>query len=316
MQEIRHQVEAVARKQGIEIREPGWISKEDLQKLIPYAVGALAAAGLLYGLSQAAQARLAAKALQELAKLAGSTISLDQITRVLSRLITDETGGIPGDSSRQEREPIQREPQVRPLTSPRPTPPAVTPSGGPPSPEQKPPSMEPRPPSPGAEPGYSMINVQPPHGGPPIRCADRGSAQVPIDKVEKFGAGKSQEYPEQEHRELRLLKQTRRKEFDSNPANEERLRRLNKLKHNHERSQAMAQAMRDVGLNPDAEADLRRITEHLLDVGQSVNDDNCTNLPSELDTPAGKLKILSTWKKTDDGKWYLSTLTYIPKLER
>jgi nucleoid-associated protein YgaU len=311
--DVRTYLGTVAKEKGIQVQEPGWISKDDLHKLIPYAVGALAAAGLLYGLNKAAQARLATKVIQELAKVAGTAISLDKIAETMSRLIKDELGGAPGSNSEQsdsKADKASSDPENKQDSS---LPPG-TPSDGPPSRKQRMPSTDPRPPGKVSQTGYTTVDVQPPQGGPPIRCAQRGSAQVPFDKVEKYGAGKTQAYPEQEHRELKHLKQTRRKEFDSDPRNKARLKKLVDLQHNHNRSQAMAQVMRDVGLNPDSKTDLQKITEHLLDVGQHVNDQNFKDFPSEISTPAGKLKILSNWKRTDEGKWYLSTIRYVPKV--
>lgn len=46
-------------------------------------------------------------------------------------------------------------------------------------------------------------------------------------------------------------------------------------------------------------------------VGQKVTPDNTLDVASEIVGPAGKVKLLTTWKILPDGRAYLSTIKVI-----
>lgn len=116
--------------------------------------------------------------------------------------------------------------------------------------------------------------------------------------------------PKQELRELNALRQNNRKLFDSNPENTERLKKLNKLNHNYDRSIDMATKLESIGLiNTKENNDI--VFEFLLDAGNEATMDNRTIL-SILEGPKGKLKMISTWTILPNGTKYLSTIKLIP----
>ena len=73
-----------------------------------------------------------------------------------------------------------------------------------------------------------------------------------------------------------------------------------------------AQTLDEAGL-PDTAANNEKIIEHLLDVGETVTPEHFKDIRSELVGPAGKVKVLSTWKILPDGRAYLATVKLIPK---
>jgi hypothetical protein len=59
-------------------------------------------------------------------------------------------------------------------------------------------------------------------------------------------------------------------------------------------------------------ATINAIIEHLLDIGQSINEVNCKNYNSEIVTPSGILLVISTWKILPRGERYLTTINFNP----
>jgi hypothetical protein len=115
--------------------------------------------------------------------------------------------------------------------------------------------------------------------------------------------------------ELKALKnerQTARKEFDKHPDNAVRIKKLEDLKHNQERSLEMAKSLEGAGL-PDTPAVNEEIIHHLAEIGQKITENNRVQFPSELSGSVGKVKLLSTWVILPDGRALLSTITVIPR---
>jgi hypothetical protein len=115
--------------------------------------------------------------------------------------------------------------------------------------------------------------------------------------------------------ELKALKnerQTTRKEFDKDPSKAARIKKLEELRHNQERSLEMAKSLESAGL-PDTPEVNEDIIRHLLEVGQNINENNRVRFPSELSGTAGQIKLLSTWVILPDGRALLSTVMVIPR---
>ncbi|MNI17736.1 hypothetical protein D3C73_711170 [compost metagenome] len=126
----------------------------------------------------------------------------------------------------------------------------------------------------------------------------RGKVNVNIQEVNK------------ELRELKQLRQTQRKVFDADPQNAERIKRLESMKHNYERSEDMRNKLESIGLGDTAENN-QYIAEHLLDIGKNITPENRMDFPSVLEGPNGRVKVLTTWSIVA-GKPYLSTIKLIP----
>lgn len=134
---------------------------------------------------------------------------------------------------------------------------------------------------------------------------------IPVTKISIYAMGKVSAYPKQELAELQAFKQNNRKVFDSDSNNERRLLEIKKLKHNYERSQAMLSSVLSMGFD-DSATTVNTIVEHLLEIGQSINEVNCKNYKSEIVTPRGILLVISTWKVLPRGERYLTTINFNP----
>lgn len=152
-----------------------------------------------------------------------------------------------------------------------------------------------------------------PQSGKAIKVYSDGDTIIPVDKIEKYLRGKVNVNIQEvttELRELKKLKQTQRKLFDADPHNAEQIKRLEKMKHNFDRSDDMRQKLESVGLSDTIENN-QSIAKHLLEVGKQIRPDNTLDFPSVLEGPNGKLKVLTTWKMVN-GQPYLSTIKLIP----
>lgn len=147
--------------------------------------------------------------------------------------------------------------------------------------------------------------------GQKILCAIGGSVLVPIAKVSIYAMGKVSDYPKQELSELQSFKQSNRRLFDSDSNNEKRLLEIKKLKHNYERSRGMLNSILLAGFDDSSET-VNIIIEHLLEVGQAINQTNRENHKSEIVSPNGVLLVISTWKILSDGERYLTTINFNP----
>ena len=147
--------------------------------------------------------------------------------------------------------------------------------------------------------------------GTTVRCAKLGRVLVPLGKVERYPMGKIQRWDEDELRRLQALKQARRKEYDADPANEARLARLKRDKHNCQRSQEMFASIRSVGMT-DSFEDIVKLVRALLAVGQEVIAGATDARPVEIEAPLGMLGIHSKWRSLPDGTRYLTTITLVP----
>jgi hypothetical protein len=145
-----------------------------------------------------------------------------------------------------------------------------------------------------------------PSTGKEIAVRVKGDVVVPINKVEQYMRGDVIN-PKQELSELNALRQNNRKQFDSNPENMERLKKLNKLNHNYDRSIDMAKKLDSIGLdNTQENNDI--IFKLLYDAGKMNN----RTITSVLEGPKGRLKMISTWIIIPSGAKYLSTIKLIP----
>jgi hypothetical protein len=149
-----------------------------------------------------------------------------------------------------------------------------------------------------------------PSTGKSIQAAVEGNAIVPIDKVSIYARGGVADVSE-ELRALQALKQSSRKEFDSNPANADRLDQLKSMQHNFDRSSEMGRQLENVGLT-NTPANNNLLINHLLQTGQSVGPENRVWVPSLLEGPNGVLQVRSTWKIMSDDRAYLNTLMFVP----
>ncbi|WP_051620561.1 PrsW family glutamic-type intramembrane protease [Paenibacillus sp. UNC451MF] len=152
-----------------------------------------------------------------------------------------------------------------------------------------------------------------PQSGKAIKVYTDGNTIIPVDKIEKYLRGKVNvniQEVTQELRDLKQLRQTQRKVFDADPQNAKRIKRLEQMKHNFDRSDDMRQKLESIGLSDTIENN-QSIAKHLLEVGQQIRPENTLDFPSLLEGPNGKLKVLTTWKMVD-GQPYLSTIKLIP----
>jgi len=151
--------------------------------------------------------------------------------------------------------------------------------------------------------------------GAQVDAVEKGRAIVPTGKVELYPRGKVKPYTKEMADELKMLKnerQTARKAFDKDPSKAVRIKKLEDLKHNQQRSLEMAKSLDEVGL-PDTPAVNEDIIRHLLEVGQKITEQNRVQFRSDLTGSAGKVKLLSTWVILPDGRALLSTVMVIPR---
>lgn len=161
--------------------------------------------------------------------------------------------------------------------------------------------------------GLKTEEVIAPQSGKAIKVYTDGNTIIPVDKIEKYLRGKVNvniQEVKQELRELKQLKQTQRKVFDADPQNAKRIKELEKMKHNFDRSDDMRQKLESIGLSDTIENN-QTIAKHLLEVGKQINPNNTLDFPSVLEGKTGKLKVLTTWKLVD-GQPYLATIKLIP----
>jgi hypothetical protein len=151
--------------------------------------------------------------------------------------------------------------------------------------------------------------------GAQVEAVEQGQAIVPTGKVEVYPRGKVKPFTKDMAAELKTLKnerQTTRREFDKDPSKAARIKKLEDLKHNQERSLEMAKSLERAGL-PDIPEVNEEIIRHLLEVGQNINENNRVRFPSELRGSTGKIRLLSTWVILPDGRAFLSTVIVIPQ---
>jgi hypothetical protein len=136
---------------------------------------------------------------------------------------------------------------------------------------------------------------------------------VPTGKVEVYLRGKAKPFTPEMTDELRGLKHERqvaRKVFDASPEKAARIELLERLQHNHQRSLEMSNSLTDAGL-PNTGPANAEILQHLLEVGQQINEGNRVRFHSELAGAQRRVKLLSTWILLPDGRVLLSTLNVI-----
>ncbi|MEQ1737139.1 MAG: hypothetical protein ABL886_12145, partial [Rhodoglobus sp.] len=152
-----------------------------------------------------------------------------------------------------------------------------------------------------------------PHGHS-VEVIQNERAVVPTGKVEAYSRGKTPFTPEmaQEFKDLKQRRQMERKEFDRDPANAARIKELEKLKHNYERSLEMARTLDESGI-PETPENNNALLSHLLEQGGQVSAGSRVDFPSEFVGSNGKIKTLSTWVILPDGRAYLSTIKLIPR---
>jgi hypothetical protein len=151
--------------------------------------------------------------------------------------------------------------------------------------------------------------------GAQVEVVEQGRAIVPTGKVEVYPRGKVRPFTKEMADELKLLKnerQTARKEFDKDPSKAVRIKKLEDLKHNQQRSLEMAKSLDEGGL-PDTLAVNEDIMRHLLEVGQKITERNRVQFRSDLTGSTGKVKLLTTWVILPDGRALLSTVMVIPR---
>lgn len=160
---------------------------------------------------------------------------------------------------------------------------------------------------------FGVKEVIAPSSGKAIKVYTDEKSIIPIDKIEKYMRGKVNvniQEVTKELRELKQMRQSQRKVFDANPENAERIKRLESMKHNYERSQDMGSKLEFIGLG-DTKENNEIIAKHLLQIGEGITPDNRMDFPSVLEGTDGKVKVLSTWSIVE-GKPYLSTIKIIP----
>ncbi len=162
------------------------------------------------------------------------------------------------------------------------------------------------------EAGHEIVEVTA-FNGIKVQCVKRGSALVPVGKVTIYPMGKVPMYPREELQRLQRMKQTDRKNFDKDPANEERIKEIKRLQHNYERSQEMFARLSNVGFADSIET-VSTMMSHLLVVGEEITAEaeESKEVRSTMQGPAGGLKVLSMWRVLPNGAKYLSTITFIP----
>ena len=166
----------------------------------------------------------------------------------------------------------------------------------------------------GAMPLLRRMQFETPQGTT-VEVVSNAQAVVPTGKVEAYPRGKTVPFTKEmasELRELKRWRQNSRKDFDREPANEQRIDKLRQLQHNFVRSQEMAATLEGAGL-PDTPEINNALLAHLLEQGAHVRAANRIDFPSEMKGTSGVIKILSTWIILPDGRPYLSTIKLIPR---
>lgn len=161
--------------------------------------------------------------------------------------------------------------------------------------------------------GFKIEEVIAPQSGKAIKVYTDGKSIIPVDKIEKYLRGKvnvNMEEVAKELRDLKQLKQTQRKVFDADRQNSIRMKQLEKMKHNFERSDSMRKSLEEIGLG-DTIKNNQSIAKHLMEVGKQINAENALDFKSVLTGPNGNLKVLTTWKMVE-GQPYLATVKLIP----
>ncbi|MBA4538504.1 hypothetical protein H1Z61_15540 [Bacillus aquiflavi] len=160
---------------------------------------------------------------------------------------------------------------------------------------------------------FKFEEITAPSSGKKIKVYTNGETIIPVDKIEKYMRGKVNgdlETIKRELFDLKQFKQNQRKVFDKNPENQKRIKKLENMKHNVQRSQDMSEKLTSIGLN-DTTVNNKMIMDNIMEVGKKVTANNRVDVPSVLEGPNGKLKVLTTWSLVD-GKPYLSTIKLIP----
>ena len=129
--------------------------------------------------------------------------------------------------------------------------------------------------------------------GAVIKVRMRGNVAVPYGKVDFIfgGAAKFDFADEEKIRELQAIKQAQRKEFDSDPQNEELLNALKDKRHNYERSISMAQVLIAAGLAESRE----QMMLLLLDAGSRAAADGDI-VDSSIEGTNGTVQVSSVWR--------------------
>ncbi|MEK7433932.1 MAG: hypothetical protein AABZ74_12415 [Cyanobacteriota bacterium] len=147
-----------------------------------------------------------------------------------------------------------------------------------------------------------------------VKVALKDDVAVPTGKVEIFIRGKAKTFTKEMAEELKSLNEAKKanpKEFEANPENVSKLKNLEKLKHNFERTLEMAKTLERAGIE-DTPANNQMIIEKLLEAGKSVTKENKT-ITTEIKGSKGTVIFESKWDILPDGTKYMNTVILKPK---
>ncbi|MCL1675934.1 hypothetical protein [Elizabethkingia meningoseptica] len=150
--------------------------------------------------------------------------------------------------------------------------------------------------------------------GVEIICFSFNKALVPIDKILMYARGRVRGYEnlsklEKDFVELKKLKQTQRKVFDSNPENNLKLKNIQKDIENINKSINNKKGLEKAGYFDDINGN-KKVFDYVL----AIANKNASNIKQgewlivPLRGPKGNVTTMTQWQKLSNGKLYLKTI--------
>ncbi|MDX8575432.1 MULTISPECIES: hypothetical protein [Elizabethkingia] len=150
--------------------------------------------------------------------------------------------------------------------------------------------------------------------GVEIICFSFNKALVPIDKILMYARGRVRGYEnlsklEKDFFELKKLKQTQRKVFDSNPENNLKLKNIQKDIENINKSINNKKGLEKAGYFDDINGN-KKVFDYVL----AIANKNASNIKQgewlivPLRGPKGNVTTMTQWQKLSNGKLYLKTI--------
>nr|WP_233174393.1 hypothetical protein [Elizabethkingia sp. ASV34] len=150
--------------------------------------------------------------------------------------------------------------------------------------------------------------------GVEIICFSFNKALVPIDKILMYARGRVRGYEnlsklEKDFVELKKLKQTQRKVFDSNPENNLKLKNIQKDIENINKSINNKKGLEKAGYFDDINGN-KKVFDYVL----AIANKNASNIKQgewlivPMRGPKGNVTTMTQWQKLSNGKLYLKTI--------
>lgn len=153
------------------------------------------------------------------------------------------------------------------------------------------------------------------HLGQVSEVYQRGNAVVKLSKVNNFLRPGGIEFTDSLKSELSSLLKARvnnQSQFVKGSEGANRIKELQNLARNSQKKHDANDILNRYGIE-NTEQGNNVIFDHLLDVGQTINQTNRVRYPSLLGAPKGNIGVNSTWTILPDGRAFLSTVHLTPK---